>query len=94
MPKTATATPSTPKTPQPIQPTIQPIPDRFFGAAGLPLGIGTGMALGVNEQGQPGILLMLEGGAELTLALSPSDLPAMRDMIDQAIEASELKQKH
>ncbi|MEX0957276.1 MAG: hypothetical protein WD800_04050 [Dehalococcoidia bacterium] len=47
----------------------------------------TGMAFGVNEHGQPGIILTLEGGAELTLALTLSDLPALREMIDQALES-------
>lgn len=53
----------------------------------------TGMAFGVNEHGQPGIILALEGGGELTLALTLSDLPALKEMIDQALEAADLK-KH
>jgi hypothetical protein len=54
----------------------------------------TGMAFGVNEQGQPGIILYLEGGAELTLALTLSDLPALKEMVDGALEAADLAQKH
>lgn len=53
----------------------------------------TGMAFGVNEHGQPGIILALEGGGELTLALTLSDLPALKEMIDQAFETVDLK-KH
>ncbi len=53
----------------------------------------TGMAFGVNEHGQPGIILQLEGGAELAIALTPSDLPALKEMIDEAFEAAD-SQKH
>ncbi|MBO6718082.1 MAG: hypothetical protein JJ913_09015 [Rhizobiaceae bacterium] len=54
----------------------------------------TGMAFGINEQGQPGIILSLEGGAELMLALTLSDLPALKEMVDQALEAADLDQRH
>jgi hypothetical protein len=52
----------------------------------------TGMAFGMNELGQPGIVLSLEGGAELQLALTLSDLPALREMIDQTLEAADMRQ--
>ena len=54
----------------------------------------TGMAFGLNEHGQPGIILALECGGELALALTLSDLPTLKEMIDQTLEASEIAQKH
>jgi hypothetical protein len=51
----------------------------------------TGMGFGLNEHGQPGIILSLEGGAELTLALTLSDLPALKEMVEQALEAADRK---
>ncbi|MBO6727218.1 MAG: hypothetical protein JJ911_16295 [Rhizobiaceae bacterium] len=54
----------------------------------------TGMAFGLNDHGQPGIILSLEGGGEIALALTLSDLPTLREMIDNTLEAEELARKH
>jgi hypothetical protein len=54
----------------------------------------TGMTLAMNEQGEMGLVLALEGGAELTLAMPTSDLPKLRDQIEEAISASGLRPKH
>ncbi|WP_127520093.1 hypothetical protein [Mesorhizobium sp. Z1-4] len=54
----------------------------------------TGMTFGLNEHGQPGIILALEGGGEIALALTLSDLPMLKQMIDETLAAEELARKH
>ena len=49
----------------------------------------TGMGLAMNPEGRFALILTLEGGGELTLALAPADLHALRDQIDEAISIAD-----
>ena len=49
----------------------------------------TGMGLAMNPQGQMALVLTLEGGGELTLALAQADLPVLREQIEEATRIAE-----
>lgn len=52
------------------------------------------MTLAMNEEGGVGLVLSIEGDFEITLAMPIGDLPALRQLIDEAINLTDKKAKH
>lgn len=49
----------------------------------------TEMGLAMNAQGELGLMLTLEGGGQITLAMAKAYLPVLREQIEDAIRIAE-----
>ncbi|MBB3234539.1 hypothetical protein [Phyllobacterium endophyticum] len=52
------------------------------------------ITLAMNDEGGVGLILSFEGDFSITLAMPTGDLPALRQMIDEAIGLTDKKAKH